>query len=69
MANDISVGTGTGGTSGTNIGVNTNYGANEKSDFAVAELITWDRALTEDETETASTYLLSLLDGAISIPT
>ena len=35
----------------------------EKSDWAVAEVITWDRALSDKEMEDASTYLQNVLDG------
>ena len=35
----------------------------EKSDWAVAEVITWDRALSDKEMEDASAYLQTVLDG------
>ena len=39
------------------------YYTDEKSDWAVAEVITWDRALSDKEMEDASAYLQKVLDG------
>ena len=57
------------GTRGSNVAGNQNVVINagaqsgEKSDWAVAEIITWDRKLSESEMQDATAYLRKLLDG------
>ena len=50
LANGVDVGTATGGTGGVSLFVNADgrYGGNEKSDFAIAEVVVWPRGLTDD---------------------
>jgi hypothetical protein len=68
-ANGQSVGTDIGGTGGNEMAVN--YQAlgccgNEVSDFAIAEVTVWDRALSEAETQSVSSYYLEVLAGTYS---
>ena len=62
LANGVSVGTAHGGTGDASLWVNggqyLNYPGNEKSDFAIAEVVVWGRGLTEDEMYRASFYLM-----------
>jgi hypothetical protein len=52
-------------TGGTAVGINLGTGGH--SDFAVAELVTWNRALTDDEFRRASNYLRrTVLGHAVS---
>jgi hypothetical protein len=52
-------------TGGTAVGINLGTGGH--SDFAVAELVTWNRALTDDELRRASNYLRrTVLGHAVS---
>lgn len=48
---------------GQSVSINSGRYGNEKSDFGVAEVITWNRALSEKEMQDASTYLQNILDG------
>merc|ERR1712159_495481 len=43
--------------------INTGKQHKEKSDWAVAEVMTWDRELSEEEMKTATTYLRQVLNG------
>jgi len=43
--------------------INTGKFHKEKSNWAVAEVMTWDRELSEEEMKTATTYLRQVLDG------
>ena len=43
--------------------INSGRYANEKSDWGVAEVITWDRELSEKEMQDTSAYLKQILDG------
>ena len=68
-ANGQSVGTDIGGTGGIEMGVNDPTlgcpacGA-EVSDFAIAEVTVWDRALSEAEIQSVSSYYLGVLAGS-----
>ena len=59
------------GTRGSNVAGNQNVVINagaqsgEKSDWAVAEIITWNRKLSEAEMQSASVYLHKLIDGEL----
>ena len=45
--------------------INTGKYAREKSDWAVAEVMTWDRELEEEEMRRASKYLRQVLNGPV----
>ena len=54
-------------TGGTAVGINTATDPAGHADFAVAELVTWNRALTDDELRRASNYLRrTVLGHAVS---
>ena len=58
-----------GGQGNTGLKINEGYnGNNLNSDFDVAEVITWDRGLTEDETWAAYNYLRYHVLGARAPP-
>ena len=43
--------------------INSGRQPNEKSDWGVAEVLTWDRELSEKEMQDTSAYLKQILDG------
>jgi hypothetical protein len=54
-------------TGGTAVSINLGTDTRGYSDFAVAELVTWNRALTDDELRRASNYLRrTVLGHAVS---
>ena len=57
LVNGVDKGTGTGGQGGVRLLVNN--GGSQKSDFAIAEVMVWDRGLTDDELVAASDYLMN----------
>ena len=68
LANGVDVGTaagglltdGAGGTGDTSLFVNAGYfGSEQKSDFAIAELVVWPRGLTDEEMRRASDHLMN----------
>ena len=61
LANGFDVGTKTGGSGGVTLQVNQGAHAGEKSDFAIAEVVVWDRGLTSQEMHEASRYLMGKL--------
>ena len=69
LANGVSVGTADGGTGGTSIGINLGQSApGSNSDFEIAELIVWDRALDGTEMTAASDALLGRVLGLYPPP-
>ena len=60
-ANGVSVGTGGGGSGDQGLVINAGRHSGEKSDWAVSELLTWDRALTRDEIARVEAYLFGRL--------
>lgn len=65
LANGVDVGTAAGGTGGVSLFVNagserTSYG-NEKSDFAIAEVVVWPRGLTDVEMRGVSEHMMNRL--------
>ena len=65
LANGVDVGTATGGTGDQSLFVNAGSGGNEKSDFAIAELVVWPRGLTDEEMRRASDHLIDRLGMSI----
>ena len=61
MVNGVDVGTATGGTGGQSLFVNAGVYGNEKSDFAIAEVVVWPRGLTSAEMHRVSEHLMSRL--------
>merc|ERR1712194_696251 len=53
------MGTATGGAGDQSLFVNAGRYGNEKSDFAIAELVVWPRGLTDEEMRRASDHLIS----------
>ena len=60
LANGVDVGTAAGGTGGVSLFVNAGF-ANEKSDFAIAEVAVWPRGPTSAEMHRVSEHLMSRL--------
>ena len=58
IANGKDVGIAVGGTGNIGLRINSGDTATQASDFEVAEVITWDRGLTEAETWAAHNYLM-----------
>ena len=58
LSNGVDVGTDTGGHGNVTLQVNQGNYANQKSDFAIAEVVVWDRGLSKREMCEASGYLL-----------
>ena len=58
IANGKDVGTANGGTGNIGLMINDGDAADQTSNFEVAEVITWDRGLTEAETWAAHDYLM-----------
>ena len=65
LVNGVDVGTETGGTGDQSLFVNAGFAANEKSNFAIAELIVWPRGLTDEEMRRASNHLIDRLGISI----
>ena len=66
LVNGVSVGgTSTGGTGRVSLFVNAGTYGNEKSDFAIAELVVWPRGLTDEEMRRASDHLIDRLGMSI----
>ena len=63
LVNGVDVGTATGGTGGVSLFVNAGYHsagwADQKSDFAIAEVVVWPRGLTSEEMHRASEHLMN----------
>ena len=53
------MGTGAGDTGGVSLFVNGGDHGNQKSDFAIAEVVVWPRGLTDDEMSGVSEYLIN----------
>ena len=62
LVNGADVGTATGGVGNVSLWIN-GGGSGATSDFAVAEVLVWDRGLTSEETYAASTYLMGRVLG------
>ena len=63
LVNGVDKGTLDGGQGGVELFVNGGgVSENQKSDFAIAEVMVWDRGLTDDEMYAASDYLMSKLE-------
>jgi hypothetical protein len=60
LANGVDVGTAAGGTGGVSLFVNAGT-YDEKSDFAIAEVVVWPRGLTSDEMRGVSEHLMNRL--------
>merc|ERR1711957_1073566 len=66
LANGVDVGTGTGGGGDVSLYVNAGeFSLSETSNFAIAEVVVWDRGLTDEEMHEASAYLM---DKFIGVP-
>ena len=61
LANGIDVGAATGGTSGVSLFVNAGVYGNQKSNFAIAEVVVWPRGLTSDEMRGVSEHMMNRL--------
>ena len=66
LVNGVDVGTAAGGTGGVSLFVNAGdhgngYHGNEKSDFAIAEVVVWPRGLTSDEMRGVSEHMINRL--------
>ena len=62
LVNGVDVGTATGGLGGVSLFVNGGpHHGNEKSDFAIAEVVVWPRGLTSDEMRGVSEHLMNRL--------
>ena len=59
LVNGVDVGTNTGGTGGPSLFVNAGPWPDQKSDFAIAEVVVWPRGLTSDEMHRVSDHLMS----------
>ena len=60
LVNGVSVGgTSTGGTGRVSLFVNAGTYGNEKSDFAIAEVVVWPRGLTSEEMRSVSDHLMN----------
>ena len=60
LVNGADVGTAAGGRGGVSLWVNGGTLGNEKSDFAIAEVVVWPRGLTDDEMRGVSEHLIGL---------
>ena len=58
LANGANVGTATGGDGNVTLWVNDGWASTQLSDFAIAEVMVWDRGLTSSEMFEASYYLM-----------
>ena len=67
LANGVDVGTATGGTGDQSLFVNSGNEKtlNEKSDFAIAEVVVWPRGLTDEEMRRAFDHLIDRLGMSI----
>jgi hypothetical protein len=65
-ANGQEVGSGLGGSGNQNLMINAGQFGNEQSDWAVSEVITWDRALSREEILEVESYLYLRLGWAYS---
>ena len=63
LANGVSVGTKTGGAGSVTLQVNQGNIPRETSDFAIAEVVVWNRGLSDTEMHAASGYLMNKLGG------
>jgi hypothetical protein len=61
LVNGVNVGTDTGGSGGVTLEVNQGFKPDQTSNFAIAELVVWDRGLTVEEMTEVSSYLLGKL--------
>ena len=61
LVNGVDVGTDTGGSGGVTLQVNQGSKADQKSNFAIVEVVVWDRGLTNEEMYEASGYLMEKL--------
>ena len=65
MAGDVRVGNGVAGDGANELSINAGAAyASAASDFAISELMVWDRALDDTELSGASSYLQGLLGSA-----
>ena len=62
LVNGVDVGTGAGDTGGVSLFVNGGDHGNQKSDFAIAEVVVWPRGLTDVEMRGVSEHLMNRLD-------
>ena len=65
LANGVDVGTATGGRGDQSLFINAGAHPNEKSDFAIAEVVVWPRGLTDEEMRRASDHLINRLGMSI----
>ena len=66
LVNGVDVGNGaTGGAGDQSLSVNAGLYGNQKSDFAIAELVVWPRGLTDEEMRRASDHLIDRLGMSI----
>ena len=61
LVNGVDVGTGAGDTGGVSLFVNGGDHGNQKSDFAIAEVVVWPRGLTDVEMRGVSEHLMNRL--------
>ena len=59
LVNGVDVGTATGGPGDLSLFINAGLWGNEKSDFAIAEVVVWPRGLTDEEMRRASDHLMN----------
>jgi hypothetical protein len=61
LLNGVDVGTAAGGTGGVSLFVNAGVWGNQKSNFAIAEVVVWPRGLTSDEMRGVSEHMMNRL--------